>query len=584
MDWSRKKECGLSITKPDLVPFQKRGMAIHTQHIEPVHIGSALHVASDIVQRYQLTSLQTLMRSCQTLAENHELSVAVIGRFKAGKSSFLNHYLERDILPVGVVPVTTVITEIGYGKEEKATVHFLDDKMEILLLNQVSSFIAEHENPGNRKGVASVAIELPQLLQSGALRFVDMPGLDSTFAHNTETARDWLPKVGLALVAVSVDCPLSEHDITLIRSLYEYTPRISILLTKVDLLNDAELREVLVFISEQLKEAFPSPPEIYPYSIRRRYEHLRAEFNKKLLNPLLAEFQDHRSAVLHRKVDTILRECHDYLTLALRSAETIESQREIMRQEVLGSEQVLHELKSELELIVHHSAANLRTTIDKRLDEHRFELENRLLSAMRSAFPHWTKSLAYALTSYESWLNSVLAEQLAAISAAERKHLLRPLDQVKAQIFRRLQNFRDRLSEQAMLAFGVPLRTTEQDIHPQEPHTPDVRIGHIFDRNWELLSPILPMSIVEPLVRHHFTARLPSMIEKNLSRLTTQWDEGIRGAMVKLETEAKRRIDELVSIADNLLSTARDHAPRIREDLERLNAARQLMPLSDDAK
>ena len=43
-----------------------------------------------------------------------------MGRFKAGKSSFLNHFTNRSILPVGVVPVTAVVTEIRFGPVEKA--------------------------------------------------------------------------------------------------------------------------------------------------------------------------------------------------------------------------------------------------------------------------------------------------------------------------------------------------------------------------------------------------------------------------------------------------------------------------------
>ena len=52
--------------------------------------------------------------------EQDEIGVAVLGRFKAGKSSFLNDFLGRGILPVGV-PVTAVVTEIRYGAREQGT-------------------------------------------------------------------------------------------------------------------------------------------------------------------------------------------------------------------------------------------------------------------------------------------------------------------------------------------------------------------------------------------------------------------------------------------------------------------------------
>lgn len=550
-------------------------MGLDIEQHEQSETTSALRVASEIAHRYQLSSLQPLIESCRQLADYHELSVAVVGRFKAGKSSFLNHFLNREILPVGVIPVTTVVTEISYGPEERGTVHFLNGEIELVNIDEICSFITERENPGNRKGVSTVAIELPELGQFRALRFVDMPGLESTFAHNTETALNWLPKVGLAVVAVSVDPPLSQHDIALIKSLYEYTPKVSILLTKVDLLTKPEEQEVLAFVSARLKEVFESAPKVFPYSVKPGYESLKVGIESDLIGALLAEFEEQRLEVMERKLETLLSECNEYLGLALRSAESIESEREALKSKVLGEKEVLDDLKSELRLVVQHTIAGNRAQIAKRLDSHRSELERKLQAELGSTFPKWTSSFAFALNSYENWLAQVLAEELAAISSGERKNLLAPLDKVKRQMFRSLQDFRDRLSDQSMRAFGVPLRTTEPDIQIHEPHTPDIYIGRIFDRNWELLSTILPMSIIGTLVHRHFSRTLFWMIEKNLSRLATQWDESIRGAMAELLSEAHRRIDELVGTIGNLLSASNDEAPRIREDLTRLRFAQQ---------
>lgn len=554
-------------------------MTLNTKQFGPSKSLNALHVAVDIARQYQLTSLQPLIQSCFKLAEHNELSIAVIGRFKAGKSSFLNSFLQREVLPVGVVPVTTVITEIAYGPAERATVHFQGGEMETVTLAHVRLFIAESENRGNQKGVSTVVIELPELGPLRTLRFVDMPGLESTFAHNTETARKWLPNVGLALVAVAVDPPLSQHDIALIKSLLEYTPEVSVLLTKVDLLTEAELQEVLAFVNERLKDVFTTAPQIFPYSIRPGFEHLRAAVKSEVIEPLLADFQRQRDAVLDRKVQTLGQECHDYLMLALKSAEIVESERQALKRQVL-EKQVIDDLKSELRLIVQHAAAGTRAKIAKRLDKHRLELERRLISELDSQFPQWTRSFAFALDSYQMWLDERLCEELLAVSAADRKDLLAPLDKLKIQVFRSLQNFRERVSNQVLHAFGVPLRTSEQAIHLQEPHTPDIYIGHVFDHSWELLSPILPMSLVGPLVSGHFRRKVPFMIEKNLSRLATQWDESIRDAMMEFLTECYRRIDELVTTIGALISTSTEDATRIRVDMQQLQLAREPIPIS----
>src|ERR1035441_6578997 len=75
----------------------------------------ALDLAAEGAARSQISSLSGLLASARASAGQDAISVAVLGRFKAGKSSFLNHFIGRNVLPVGVVPVTAVVTVIRYG-------------------------------------------------------------------------------------------------------------------------------------------------------------------------------------------------------------------------------------------------------------------------------------------------------------------------------------------------------------------------------------------------------------------------------------------------------------------------------------
>jgi GTP-binding protein EngB required for normal cell division len=562
-----EREFSFCRTKNELVMETKVNIVAQPlfQPVRPV-----IELVSEIAERYRLVSIEPLLATCRAVAEQDELSVAVVGRFKAGKSSFLNHFLGRDLLPVGVVPVTTVVTEIGYGAHEKAMVHFFDGQVQEITIENLRSFVAESENPENKKQVSTLKIELPQLARMRSLRFVDMPGLESALAHNTEAALHWLPNVGLALVAVSVDPALSQHDLSLLKRLYEYTPKVAILLTKVDLLNDAERAEVAAFVSDRLAQAFGSAPPIFPYSVRPGYEHLKTQIEDRLIRGTLAQFEKNRSAVLGRKLETLLRECHGYLTLALKSAETAGSEREAIKRLVIGEKKALDEVKSELRLVIEAAAAGARAAVAQRLQGHQSELEKDLLTKLRSEFPRWTNSLSFALESFQQWLGETLTEALLAISGQERTQLVTPLEKLKQQVFRTLERFRDRLSDKTLRAFGVALRTTEPEIQIAEPHTPDIRIGRVFDHNWELLSPVVPMWLAGPLVHRHFAGQLSYVIEKNLSRLASQWDESLRTAMTEILREAQQRLDDLVATVERLTSTSGNEATGIRADLERI--------------
>lgn len=142
----------------------------------------------------------------------------MFGQFKSGKSSLLNALLGQDILPVGVLPVTALITRVSAGDCPSAEVTHLDGGRERIALGQIADFVEEARNPRNRRQAAIVDVNTPSLAGLAGLRLVDTPGLGSVFSHNTESTRSWLPNVAVALLAISVERPLSDEDKNCLRS------------------------------------------------------------------------------------------------------------------------------------------------------------------------------------------------------------------------------------------------------------------------------------------------------------------------------------------------------------------------------
>lgn len=533
----------------------------------------ALDLVADVASRYGICALSSLVQTTRSTLSQEEIAIAVLGRFKAGKSSFLNDFMGRSILPVGVIPVTASVTEVRYGPRERATVYSLDGSAREVPLDCIAQYIAEKDNPENIKQVHLIGVELPELHRFAGLKFVDTPGLESALAHNTQTSLDWLPNVGLALLAVSVDPPLSARDVELLKSLYQYTPKVMILLTKADLVSEQELTEIVDFVRNQLSRRLPGTPQVLPYSTRPGFERFRQALETALTAQTLGNFDEERRSILSRKVETLLRESTDYLTLSLKSAQRLQSERQDLKEQIIGEKESLDEVNGQIRLVVQNAAAGTRSMVSNRLESHQTELERALLNEFHSEFPKWTRSLATMLSSFEKWLGMALQEQLAELSIRERTSFLSPLRKVQKQAFRSLQQFRDRLSERTMHASGAPLRTTETDIVVLEPTTPNIRVGRIFDRNWELLSPILPVCLIQNIVRRHFEQRISYLVYQNLNRLSTQWEESIHRALWAVEKEAKRRLDELIGTVEQLLEACEEHAPQIRSDLDRLQGA-----------
>jgi hypothetical protein len=65
---------------------------------------SAFDLTSEVSERYEISVLSGLLASTRAALNQDEITVAVLGRFKAGRSSFLNDFVGREVLPGGVVP------------------------------------------------------------------------------------------------------------------------------------------------------------------------------------------------------------------------------------------------------------------------------------------------------------------------------------------------------------------------------------------------------------------------------------------------------------------------------------------------
>ena len=534
----------------------------------------ALLLAREILREHQLTDLQPLLDSIERQARRAYLNVAVFGRFKAGKSSFLNHLLGRPILPVGVVPVTTVITEICYAPQDSAEVIYQNGRSPASVsLGEIASYVSESDNPSNRLEVDTVRVSVPEMAPFRQLRFVDTPGLESIFAHNTEASFAWSPNTDLALVAIGVDPPLTQQDVSLIERLCQFTPNVSVLLTKMDLLNPAEQREVLAFVVSQLTSKFQKKLPVFPFSIKPGNEEFQERFKKEFLANTLNSFGESHSAALTQKLRTLLASMSGYLQLALKSAEATEVDRAQLRQEVLGPQQALDDTRLQFRLLSRHAVAGTRPFLERRLQLALARLQKTLEDRLLVEFPRWRGSFAEMLSQFEAWLRQQLGAELALLSAAESSAFLEPLQDMQRQCQRVLQSFRTRLSERVLRVFGVPLQTMETEIEVQPPRAPDLHFSRIFDHDWQLLSPLLPMFLFRGLLRQRFLEKIESEVFKNLSRLTSQWEEAIHAAMRSSETEALRRFDELVLTVQRLLSVENsDQADLLRERLRKLKA------------
>ena len=207
-------------------------------------------------------------REARAALANRRFNVAVMGQFKRGKSTLINALLGRDLLPTDVAPVTTALTAVEHGPRECAHVRFEDGREEEIRVDEMRLFVSEEENPGNRKGVRVVRIELPAPLLASGIRLVDTPGVGSVFANNSEVTRSFLSRIDVAVVVLGSDPPISGEELALVKAAGPGAGHLCFVLNKSDRVREATRLKAEAFTRRVLCEALGRDPDVIHASAR----------------------------------------------------------------------------------------------------------------------------------------------------------------------------------------------------------------------------------------------------------------------------------------------------------------------------
>ncbi len=336
-------------------------------------------------KRGENAAVEEIRETAAKLTDNR-FYLAVLGQFKRGKTTLINSLLGVDVLPVAVVPLTSIITILSYGERPEVTVHFLSGETRAIPMPELEHYVTERHNPENVKGVKHVEVRYPSPCLKDGMLLVDTPGVGSTYQHNTEVTHSFLAQVDAAIFLVSVDPPLTQTEAEFLRRAKEEVHHFFFVLNKIDLMTEAEMQESLAFTRTQIeRQAGLSGIELIPMSARMALEAKQASDGQRLgasglpaFETALSDFlmKDKGQVLLRSSLSDVLRVAADLRfaieveikAAAVPLAELQEKQR-LLEMELAKIEQERSDMNVLLAAEVNRLVGEVESDLNRRVEE-----------------------------------------------------------------------------------------------------------------------------------------------------------------------------------------------------------------------
>jgi small GTP-binding protein len=525
------------------------------------------------------SELRDLAAARSRLVEQR-FNLAVLGEFKRGKSTLVNALLGRELLPTGVVPLTSVVTAIGPGERDRLLVRFADGREQERPLEELPRYVTEALNPGNQLGVELARLELDNELLRAGLELVDTPGIGSVHAHNTEAARAFLPRVDAAILVLDAGQPLTKGERELLREASCQAARVLLVVNKIDHLEPGERELALDFVRSAAGELLGAGGlELFALSARWR----------EGLEPLVARLERlaavERGGVLSQSAARLARAAARDIAQAARfEARAIELPLDQLAERARTFEQRIGELREAGveagELLERGVARALAEHVNEPLASYARVHAARLHAALRARVEELGRCSPRELSAeLERFIDATVRAEFAQLEPRFERAIAEQLEALERRYAARVGRLLEQVQETAEDVFGTraaeilpetglkaPSRFSFKLRDPE--HALDIIVG--FGRT------VAPGALGRRLVIRDAEQRLLEMTDRHAGRLRSELAERVSGAARAYRRELAGAVEEAIDAIRAAIERAGEERGRgerhARARLERLAA------------
>jgi len=273
----------------------------------------ALASIERIITRHGLVELRPMLDMVLSRLGSTEFEIAFFGRVSSGKSSLLNYLPGCDVLPVGVLPVTAVLTRLRPADRAELVVRFQISQPQRLPLERIAEFVTEEGNPDNKHRVAEVEVHLPSPRLAQGVAFIDTPGVGSLATFGAAQTKAYLPRCDLGVLLVDAGSSLNHEDLAILQGFYDAAIPTMVLLSKADLLSEPDRDRVIRYIKQQAGDVVGGDTPVFAVSTRGPDAALADTWFHQQIVPFVEHHREHAAASMRRKIANLAETAAAYL-------------------------------------------------------------------------------------------------------------------------------------------------------------------------------------------------------------------------------------------------------------------------------
>lgn len=209
--------------------------------------------------RAELTQPSNDFILSKELLQKGEFNLAVCGKVKNGKSSLINAFIGKPLLPVCTDVATSRVFKISNASTDSFYVVYANGDKKQITEAQLASYGSQSviDNAGivdADKTIAYIEVNTKLDFLPEGVSIIDTPGIGSTYPQHTAITKQYL-KMADAVLFVANPTPLEKIELDFLKEVVTITPNIMFVTTKIDENGSESVENTLADNTEKINKS-----------------------------------------------------------------------------------------------------------------------------------------------------------------------------------------------------------------------------------------------------------------------------------------------------------------------------------------